>query len=123
MVEYYISNNSLVYLLLINDSKAFDRLSHRILFKIWLERGSVNSFYNEIEMEQFLFRFVSIVELHKTSSSDLSYTIYHLYRLIFFFFGLSIKKSCDLKSLKTLENIYFSEVLLHIQWKYINHIS
>ena len=31
-IEYYVSNNSSVYLLIIDASKAFDRLCHEALF-------------------------------------------------------------------------------------------
>ena len=37
-VEYNVSNNSSIHLLLIDASKAFDRLSHKMLFKLLLER-------------------------------------------------------------------------------------
>ena len=33
-VEYYVSNNSIVYVLLIDASKAFDRLCHSKLFDV-----------------------------------------------------------------------------------------
>ena len=38
-IEYYVSNNSSVYLLLINASKAFDRLRHEALFQILKQKG------------------------------------------------------------------------------------
>ena len=62
-VEYYVSNNSTVYVLLIDASKAFDRLCHSKLFGV-LETYNVCPL-----VRRLLYNIYSRSEMHVQSNS------------------------------------------------------
>ena len=68
-VEYYVSNNSTVYVLLIDAYKTFDRLCHSKLFEI-LET------YNICPL---VINAIFLTQWSKTVGSAFSNFIFHLY--------------------------------------------
>ena len=84
-VEYYGSNNSTVYVLLIDASKAFDRLCHSKLFEVretynvcpLVRRLMYNSYSrSEIHVQG---NSIFLEQLSKTGGSAFSNFIFHLY--------------------------------------------
>ena len=86
-VEYDVSNNVTGYVLLIDASKAFDRLCHSILFELLetynvcpLARRLLYNIYSRFEMHvQWVSHAIFLTQWSKTGRSAFSNLIFHLY--------------------------------------------